>query len=369
MADASAHVVALEVPPPRPTLARRTRLFLSADIVGSTAFKQRHDGDGSKWFDTVGIFYRQASAFFLREWNIALGSREMPDDRLFGKRPELWKTIGDEVLFVKDIEHPPQAVMSLHVWCKTLQLLREYLAKDDLDVKSTAWLADFPTRNRVIIFKKGNEDDRTDDNFAWYNDQLLQAYEKNSSDYTRDFIGPSIDIGFRLGASASPRLLVLSVELAHLLSGEECGNDDVYRSGPYEVPRLNFRYEGRQQLKGVMNGTPYPLICIDTSPSKPIHQAEDKLLGRAGPSCQDIHAFTSAFLSEQPKMCTGLDFALGKPPASYVEHCRKIEQDIAEEERSYCKFEDDRALQEKSTSEPEPDDASVIPVVEVTLPR
>ena len=259
--------------------------------------------------------------------------------------------------------------MSLHVWSKTLHLLRDYLAKDELDVKSTAWLADFPTRNRIVIFEKGNEDDRTDDNFAWYNDQLLQAYEKNPGGYTRDFIGPSIDIGFRLGASASPRLFVLSVELAHLLSGEECGNDDVYRSGPYEVPRFNFRYEGRQQLKGVMNGTPYPLICIDTSPSKPIHQAEDKLLGRAGPSCQDIHAFTSAFISEQPKMCTGLDFALGKPPASYVGHCMKIEQDIAEEERRYCKFEEDRALQEKSTSEPESDDGNANPAFEVTLPR
>jgi hypothetical protein len=368
MADASEPVQS-QLRTPRPTLARRLRLFLSADIVGSTAFKQRYDGEGSKWFDTVGSFYRQASALLTREWGIALGSREAPDDRLFGKQPELWKTIGDEVLFVKDIEHAPQAVMCLQVWCKTLQQLRDFLAKDELDVKSTAWLADFPTRNRVVIFKNENEDD-TDYDFAWRNDQLMQAYEKNPRDYTRDFIGPSIDVGFRLGASASPRLLVLSVELAHLLSGEECRGDEVYRSGPYEIPRFNFRYEGRQLLKGVMNGTPYPLICIDTSPSKPIHQAEDELLGRIRPSCQDIHAFTSAFVSEQPnKVCTGLEFALSRTPSPYQAHCEAIDQHIADEERRYCKFEETSTLREDASKELDEAPTSASTVAEVMLPN
>jgi hypothetical protein len=338
--DASASAL-----PVRRTLRAVLRLFLSADIVGSTAFKQRteSDSDGGKWFDTVGNFYRHVDAEFGRQWKLAhqLSPKKVAP-ALFGERaPELWKTIGDEVLFTLEIEDAAQAKMCLHVWIATLEKVRVFLSKADasLDVKSCAWLADFPIRNREVVLS--NPED-TQENFAWANDRLLQRYADKEPALVRDFIGPSIDTGFRLGASASPRQLMVSVELAHLLSGEECNRRrDLYDTGPYQIPELIFRYGGRASLKDVLNSAPYPHVWIDIGSERDIHKAEDLLLVRPTPTCQQIHAFTTAFISEHPdKFCTRLRFALSESPAAYTAHCARMDQHIAEQEQRFRTIEE-----------------------------
>lgn len=295
------------------------RLFFSADIVGSTAFKQtpaavskRGDDHGKfpQWFNTVLAFYHQAEQSFTQNW-VNFKRICTTDEALlrwFGPDPELWKTVGDEVLFTKQIEDPAQAIVCCHAWMRTLEDLRSQLKERGLDVKSTAWLADFPLRNQEVVLrgKLGNDVLASSDDEYPFNNQLsLESYYTgNAGNVIRDFIGPSIDTGFRLGALASVRKMVISLELAHVLSIEQAKSDKnprVNSSGALSLRKFEFRYDGRVQLKGVLGGNPYPVLWIDLDPENEVHQAEDEVLGASKPTAAQIRSLTRSFLQANDK--------------------------------------------------------------------
>lgn len=290
------------------------RLFLSADIVGSTAFKQSANAKNTQdlyppWFSLVLEFYQQAEQSFGANW-LAMKRKEdaSASDDIFGEPPELWKTIGDEVLFTKRIDHPGQALVCVHAWTKTLDELRTSLRKLRLDVKSTAWLADFPIRNNEIVLQRSTpEASKNDDQYYIADNQrLLDMYydaEQRSSEMLRDFIGPSIDTGFRLGGFASERKFVISVELAFVLGAEQVRSHQeqkLYSRDGYVLPEFSFKYEGRHCLKGVLGGNPYPIVWIDLDRNNPVYQAEDNVLQTPTPSAAQIKELCSSFIRSQP---------------------------------------------------------------------
>lgn len=303
--------------------APHLRLFLSADIVGSTAFKQNasaleaqeqvdENGDLKNpafpsWFTVVLQFYQQAEQTFAAQWR-DISSQKISDDTVnfFGDAPELWKTIGDEVLFTKRVDHPWQAVVCMHAWVATLDELRAFLAEHKLNVKSTAWLADFPLRNHEIVLRKITTStlQDADDTYILNNQNgLRDYYDVDSSGYIRDFIGPSIDTGFRITGFASIRKLAISVELTFLLGCEQvrAQNDPkLYAQKNYVLPSFNMKYDGRQQLKGVLNGSGYPVFWIDLDPNDPLSLAEDKVTNNPKPSTLDIFTLATAFIESQP---------------------------------------------------------------------
>lgn len=112
---------------------------------------------------------------------------------------------------------------------------------DHLDVKGTAWLAGFPVNNVEII---SNDD------------------SQNSVDY----IGPSIDIGFRLTKFSNPGKFVVSIELAYLLT--KCQS----------ITELQFSYSGKEVLKGVLENKPYPVIWLKTNNTSITQGADDTKL-------------------------------------------------------------------------------------------
>ncbi|QRF90882.1 hypothetical protein CLH39_11850 [Alcaligenes faecalis] len=284
------------------------KLFFSADIVGSTAFKQKPNNASKAWFDAVLAFYHQAELEFLRKWKdfkSKIDESGEPGHPWFGDEPVVWKTVGDEILFVKNISHPMQAFLSLKAWIATLEEIRKNLQrKHGLDVKSSAWLAEFPLKNREIVL--GEARPNGEDDFDLLNERALQAFYKNglggtNKNLVRDFIGPSIDTGFRLGGFTSPRKLVLSVELAHVLACEQSYaevNDKWHSIGPSNISRFIFRYEGRHALKGVLGGSPYPIFWLDLDPENRMHRAEDDLLDTRRPSASKVQEFTTAILEE-----------------------------------------------------------------------
>jgi len=87
----------------RESLRPRLRLFMSADIVGSTAFKQRSSRDSDSWFGVVRSFYSKSQGFFEKKWDEAYKAHQASPSMLplSADPPELWKTIGDEVLFTR----------------------------------------------------------------------------------------------------------------------------------------------------------------------------------------------------------------------------------------------------------------------------
>lgn len=356
----------------RESLKPRLRLFMSADIVGSTAFKQRSDLGANAWFSMVRSFYSDSQRFFEESWAHALQAHRDSGSPLplTTDAPELWKTIGDEVLFTKEITHAHETLICLSVWLEVLRRVREMLKKtNSLELKASAWLADFPIRNREIFLRVRNPQPTSsvektaaevapkqvvttngpiEDDSDWKNDQLFNAFKRDDASISRDFIGQAIDTGFRVSTLASVRKLALSVELAHMLS-MTCAQ---IAKDKLNIPMLSstgfrFYFDGRQALKGVMGGTPYPAIWLDAEPERAIHAAEDTLMARPEPLAEHIHGFTSAMIGEFPdRFCTMLEF-LGTRPLGYDAHEAKVEAAIKEMEGRFKQLEKDQETFER----------------------
>jgi hypothetical protein len=73
-----------------------------------------------------------------------------------------------------------------------------------------------------------------------------------STTITREYVGPSMDTGFRLTGWARPSRMIVSVDLAFLLM-------ETQASGLGQV-RLNLSGCGR--LKGVVDDQPYPILWL-----------------------------------------------------------------------------------------------------------
>ncbi len=292
-------------------LSARLRLFLSVDIVGSTAFKQSNQAAfksdeksisrvAEPWFSPIAEFYREIERLFSQEWTIYAETVAKRFDWPIGEPPELWKSAGDELLYIKLLRDHREALACLHCWIRSVSIFRVALRVKypSLDVKSTAWIAGFPITNTEVIFNSSldySDGPLNDDDTIFSNLALLHKYYENGSSVTmrRDFIGPSIDAGFRLCALATPRKFIIAVDLALMLV-------HAVRGSPPELglDELEIHYEGRQHLKGVLGGLGYPVFWIDMAKSSPLERAEDTLLDQKSRNTDDIKRFCEQFFLE-----------------------------------------------------------------------
>lgn len=230
-------------------LKPRLRLFFSVDLVGSTPLKQSQQA----WRPSILNFYRD----FDQTVYSAYATFNERSNRIL-PTPEFWKSNGDELLYTSELTSLDQAHDTINIWLGALHRYREAIAADgdQLDIKSTAWIGLFPVPNAEVFFRRGGARFRAD---LLDDAQLLQAElrdewyaQKGRGDITRDFVGPSIDTGFRLTSWATPRRLVISVDLAFLLTG----------LGAVATESLPLHFSGRGKLKGVIDDEPYPVIWI-----------------------------------------------------------------------------------------------------------
>jgi hypothetical protein len=201
------------------------RLFLSVDMVGSTQFKTRFTGKGSEgWLETFRAFFTNFPLMVAGQ--LAFEFLEQDDTPAV----DVWKVMGDEVIFVAQPASAEELTSILRALLRTMKLYEaNHFAMLPLRLKGTAWLADFAGHNIE-----------------------LDIPELSASDVAPhvDFIGPDLDLGFRLSKFARPQSLVLSLDLVELLL--EAGN----------LPTIALYLVGRQELKGVMFGRPYPIIWM-----------------------------------------------------------------------------------------------------------
>lgn len=188
------------------------RLFLSADLAGSTAFKQNQSAHEWQWF--FGEFYRQLPAYVERQFE--------PDEQ----RLNLWKTIGDEIVFTAQLRATNEAPRYVQAFRTAVASYRQEVTRKfgGLDLKCAAWTAGFPVGNLIVSLP--------------------------GSDTQVDYIGPGMDIGFRLVKAASPRRFLLSVELAYILTHEVFADPQIVVGRSLE-------------LKGVGKGHRYPALLLD----------------------------------------------------------------------------------------------------------
>ena len=262
------------------------RLFLSADLVGSTRIKNqlshqelfekfhgrmhavervrdRHwvvaftdedarsavleslgiSSDDFDWATVIGAFYRD----FHSEFSMTLRALRWRCDKI-DPRCKPWKAIGDELVYQFPVASRRHLYWVTTAFLVALRTIDNKMASratpgtdSNLRLKGAAWTAGFPVRNRLVQLPGA------DDRF--------------------DFLGPDIDTGFRIGGCTRPGMLVVSVELAELL-GEVAG----------DLNPLVGRQVGWDSLKGVWNDAPYPVIWVDLPSGYP--GAEQELVAR-----------------------------------------------------------------------------------------
>lgn len=273
----------------------KLKIFLSIDIVGSTEFKNVRGASvdhahGDHWTRPFLSFYRMSVAGMASHWDTVVEQMKSVQEGNghfdFGDRPSFWKGAGDEVLFAKTVRSPLDASATIQAMLLLMESHRQHFQSKprtrSLDVKGAAWLAGFPLNNsEVVLMEDGSPDASSGDDMI-DNFKLLALLEGQGGPlaYRADYIGPSVDLGFRLRDHATPRQLVVSADLVWLLchASTKCSPDQTDRCKFLLLPRIS--YERNVPLKGVLDGEPYPLFWVESSAATALDTATDALLGR-----------------------------------------------------------------------------------------
>lgn len=215
------------------------RIFLSVDLIGSTAFKQLSTATDKasekyhSWLFSFFDFYTEFKTVYLG----VLEQHKLHYGVDIYEQPHLWKRLGDELLFSASLQNTKQPLFFIE--CFRVAMV-EYEKKIHelnwpLGLKGTAWIAGFPVRNVKIPAETDGE-------------------------LAEDYIGPCIDLGFRLSKYSTARKFVLSVELVWLVLSflEDQKSFPIY-------------YDGKEDIKGFRGGN-YPVFWT----SKPGKRENDK---------------------------------------------------------------------------------------------
>lgn len=230
----------------------RVRLFLSVDLAGSTAFKNKQENP-IDWVPKFKDFYSSFSDTFSAKYEAFCSTHTDKCEDFRSELPKLWKTVGDEVIFVNRVTSAAQALAYVHAFTQAMDAyskkLKSDTSTDSLDVKGNGWLASFPYPNQTITIRDPNDD------------LVTEEIEKKADEepHQYEFLGSGIDSGFRISKNSTPSFFTVSPSLALLLCLPSQNANTV---GTLGTPPLVFN--GVNQLKGVINGEDFPIIGIYT---------------------------------------------------------------------------------------------------------
>jgi hypothetical protein len=239
-------------------LSSELRLFLSVDVAGSTALKHRvnyHDffkkfrvaeellrdcnaPDPAEHFKKVlsklsegdvdwGVVLAQCFDSFSASF-VELIQQLQQDDRY------PWKAVGDELVYSFKVTSRGQVQRLLECFLGTLRKEDRWWndKATGIRLKGTAWLAGFPIQNkRIAVALTGPGGGRID---------------------LDDYLGPDMDVGFRLGKESFAGMCVASLNLVALLGAKD--------DGKYQV---RFAHVGWATLHGVWGQRPYPIFWTE----------------------------------------------------------------------------------------------------------
>jgi len=165
------------------------RLFLSTDVSGSTLFKAScaQRGGSGDWLDVFRSFFVNYPIMMMGH----VGMEFLAEDRL----PEVtvWKFMGDEAIFLCEPQSPEEVTLLVRAHFNAMTAYeQEYLTDLPLRLKGTAWLARFPEPNIEI--------------------EVPELGDREGATQT-DFIGPDIDLGFRIAKFSAPATVCVSLDL------------------------------------------------------------------------------------------------------------------------------------------------------------
>ncbi|MDO4439226.1 MAG: hypothetical protein Q4B86_07280 [Eubacteriales bacterium] len=208
-------------------------LFFSFDIVNSTSYKTiNYFG----WAQALNVLFREIR----NEVQI-----KIPDS-------EMWRVLGDEAIFIKKITDNNslyeyidkiysiliETIFKLKKGDFFIQYDKELMKlQNNLSLKATAWIADVRDvgniENKEIL---QNEIEN-----------IFEKYESQEGNEIFEFLGNDIDAGFRISKQTEDGRLVLSFELAYLIS--------------QRTESLSYlKIITYKRLKGVWKDKLYPII-------------------------------------------------------------------------------------------------------------
>ncbi len=286
-------------------------LFLSVDIEGSTKFKSSTHGGPSTW----GPFFLE----FFENFPAKLKERETDIARTLGlvsDAPfELWKTLGDELLFYKKLDRGLSlfcgALAASRALIKGAELLRQHgesrtrSGESDhypTQLKGTAWIAGFPIKNMIV------------------------------GSNPKEYIGPAIDLGFRLAKLSSPTRMVVSAPLAWMINKIQYAH-----TAKLNGFTLDFFYFGRETLKGVgKDGTGYPVFWVDASDAAKVSTQEKDIIRRGKLAPKDVVEFCESLFSDTASGI-GQPFILGDKDGifEFPHHKSKVAKQYVDDYKAF----------------------------------
>jgi hypothetical protein len=280
------------------------RAFLSIDIIDSTYLKQKGQTKNSTdWVPKFLNFFASCRTEIKNIWEDILKSTNGKFE--IGEEPELWKSLGDELIFTKLIAPNSETYACLSIIELCNRLAKSLREKDTVDVKMTIWLAGFPINNYEYLPLEEFENLPSDGQPSTEITNLIEISRLRKTDgkipvRNLDFFGPSIDLGFRLSKFSSRRRLVISADFAYIVSGLEARVTEFLKCFKKKKDEMiHFHFHGMEELKGVNDAQKYPIIWIDieTDESKKNYlEQEDTLLNQMHIHRDKINSFLEEFL-------------------------------------------------------------------------
>lgn len=211
-------------------------IFFSFDLVGSTKFKTE-ENTKEIWSHVIFRFY------------------EMIFTELKDKIPQVvvWKYLGDEVLLYVSIQdfESDSVIYSIpdivfNVQGKVAKDIQEIVNTKRLDIKSTIWIAGVQS----VKSKGFNKNDIPKPEECYKNlRMLLNSGER----LLTDFLGPDMDIGFRVSKFAYHHKVTVSADFAYLLFRMKKPKNMKNIDGKMKIVSFEI-------LKGVWDNKHYPII-------------------------------------------------------------------------------------------------------------
>jgi len=262
----------------------KQRIFLSIDAIGSTKFKSFLAEKGcssgvwasgfSGFLSDVLVRFREKFVETARKHcrvtckHPCVSEASSKNKKASKPTVNVWKYIGDEVVLMAELTcgsyQPSQFVLALAETVKyyNRDSIRKKIWGDLANppfFKGTAWVAGFPVTNVE-----------------------LDLPGPTQSQEVKDFLGPSMDLGFRLSKFASKDRLIVSASLAYfIVHGRSLGKK-----------KMPLCFGGLVEAKGV-RGDKHPLIWY------PLEIAEDTDLCRA--NYEDMQDFLNEYLDPDSK--------------------------------------------------------------------
>lgn len=211
---------------------RSVEVFFSFDIVNSTSYKTLNFTD---WSQVIFALFSKVQQ---------LVTKKMPS-------AEMWRILGDEVIFIVPIKEKSDIFIYVNSVFEILNIIVSQLKKgtffDELRISDLA--RDLMKMQNIISMKAAAWIAIIGENLKKLEqyDNLIERFRLQEGYGVFEFLGNDIDTGFRIKSNTQDRRLVISYELAYILSR----NTNHLK---------NIHIITYKRLKGVWQNRLYPII-------------------------------------------------------------------------------------------------------------